>query len=492
MKRVAIMVCAALLVLLALLPKTAYAAPDWSLDGGVLTISGSGPMADYAAATDAPWYESRGEITSIVIESGVTSVGNNSFTWCEAVTSLTLPQGLTAIGKNAFWGCGALQTLELPDSLERIGTCAFFRSGLTAITIPQQVTELEQGLFGQCGNLKTVTLHDAITVIRKDVFSRCYALEQLTLPAGLESVGEHAFFACVQLKTLAFGAHVTQVGSAPFYGCGNLAQLSFAGKAPYLADDAFLGLTATVSYPAQEESWASVAGNSYGGQITWGSGCRHDYTSVFTEPTCEAGGYSTFTCTLCGYSYVGLPVDALGHSFTNYVSDGNATADADGTKTALCDRGCGAADTVTDAGSRLPGGITTDVYAVDDETIHAIPAGTTVEVFLAGFHQENLRVVKDGEAANLVDLVGTGMVLQQLAGEQVVGGWLIIVTGDVNGDGNISVTDLLMVKSHLLKKAMLEGVVAQAADASHDHAISVTDFLQFKAHLLKKNLIVPN
>ena len=43
---------------------------------------------------------------------------------------------------------------------------------------------------------------------------------------------------------------------------------------------------------------------------------------------------------------------ALGHSFTNYVSDGNATCTADGTKTAKCDRGCGATDTIPDEAAR--------------------------------------------------------------------------------------------------------------------------------------------
>ena len=43
-----------------------------------------------------------------------------------------------------------------------------------------------------------------------------------------------------------------------------------------------------------------------------------------------------------------------GHSYTNYVSDNNATTEADGTKTAVCDRGCGSTNTITDAGSKLP------------------------------------------------------------------------------------------------------------------------------------------
>ena len=65
--------------------------------------------------------------------------------------------------------------------------------------------------------------------------------------------------------------------------------------------------------------------------------------------------------------------------------------------------------------------------------------------------------------------------------------YTIIVTGDTNGDGKISVTDMLAVKAHVLKKSTMSGTVAQAADTSGDSAISITDFIQLKAHILGKS-----
>lgn len=44
---------------------------------------------------------------------------------------------------------------------------------------------------------------------------------------------------------------------------------------------------------------------------------EHDYASVVTAPDCENGGYTTYTCTACGDSYVADEVDALGHSYDN-------------------------------------------------------------------------------------------------------------------------------------------------------------------------------
>ena len=58
-------------------------------------------------------------------------------------------------------------------------------------------------------------------------------------------------------------------------------------------------------------------------------------------------------CTVCAeeLSRETVMTDATGHSYTDYVSDGNATCTEDGTKTAVCDHGCGYTDTETDLGS---------------------------------------------------------------------------------------------------------------------------------------------
>jgi hypothetical protein len=74
----------------------------------------------------------------------------------------------------------------------------------------------------------------------------------------------------------------------------------------------------------------------------------------------------------------------------------------------------------------------------------------------------------------------------------VIGAWIIIVTGDCNGDGKISVTDMLAIKAHLLQKSTLSGIFAQAADTNADHNISITDFIQIKASILGKSQIKPN
>ena len=67
----------------------------------------------------------------------------------------------------------------------------------------------------------------------------------------------------------------------------------------------------------------------------------------------------------------------------------------------------------------------------------------------------------------------------------------VVVTGDVNGDGGISITDMLAIKSKILKKSELSGCYAQAADTNGDGNLSITDFIQIKSHILKKSTIIP-
>ncbi len=114
----------------------------------------------------------------------------------------------------------------------------------------------------------------------------------------------------------------------------------------------------------------------------------HSYAATVTQPTCTAQGYTTHACA-CGDTYINDYVNAKGHSYTTYLSDGNATYEADGTKTAFCDHGCGTTDTITDMGSMLVhSGITFKSFTVskvNDATYNAygkMANGTKVFSFL--------------------------------------------------------------------------------------------------------------
>ena len=79
---------------------------------------------------------------------------------------------------------------------------------------------------------------------------------------------------------------------------------------------------------------------------------EHSYKKTVTASTCQSEGYSTYTCSVCGFYYTDNYTSVKEHSFTNYISDGNATYEADGTKTSRCDT-CYQTKTIADVGSKL-------------------------------------------------------------------------------------------------------------------------------------------
>lgn len=79
----------------------------------------------------------------------------------------------------------------------------------------------------------------------------------------------------------------------------------------------------------------------------------HSYKDTVTKPTCTEKGYTVHKCSSCGDSYKDSYVNATGHSYSAYKSNGDATCTTDGTKTATCSNGCGTKDTKTDAGTAL-------------------------------------------------------------------------------------------------------------------------------------------
>ena len=163
MKRTLHILFAALAAMI-LLPATMMAIPvgvHYSISDGTLTISGEGPMDDYPDYGKCPWYESiaRGEddvteVTKIIIEEGITHIGDYAFEDAVDVTSVTLPSSLESIGEHAFAYMNSLSEITIPENVSSIGDGAFRNcSSLTEIVIPENVTSIGNGVFNGCENL---------------------------------------------------------------------------------------------------------------------------------------------------------------------------------------------------------------------------------------------------------------------------------------------------------------------------------------------------
>ena len=128
-------------------PVAADAEQGWSLQDGTLVITAQGAMQDYDSAAQTPWFRDRAEIRKIVVQQGVTTIGDYAFYGCENVTSVTLPDTVTQIGKLAFYGCKNLRTLTVPDSVLVVEDYAFAKAGLQSIVFRGSAPVLGAGIF---------------------------------------------------------------------------------------------------------------------------------------------------------------------------------------------------------------------------------------------------------------------------------------------------------------------------------------------------------
>lgn len=102
----------------------------WTLDAdGTMSINGTGAMKDYSYDDNddnpSPAYKNL-DVKKVVIEDGVTSIGEYAFWHCSNLTSITIPDGVTSIGRSAFNACSSLTSITIPDSVTSIGELAFY------------------------------------------------------------------------------------------------------------------------------------------------------------------------------------------------------------------------------------------------------------------------------------------------------------------------------------------------------------------------------
>ena len=191
----------------------------YSLDTetGVLTISGTGDMADYS--TYSP-FDDNNSVESVIIENGVTSIGGGVFEYCTSLISVTIPNSVTSIGDSAFFGCTSLTSVTIPNSVTSIGDSAFYNcTSLTSVTIPNTVTSIGDSAFYNCTSLTGVTIPDSVTSIGRSAFSTCKSLISVTIPNSVTSIGDSAFFGCTSLTSVTIPNSVTSIGDYAFYVC---------------------------------------------------------------------------------------------------------------------------------------------------------------------------------------------------------------------------------------------------------------------------------
>ena len=256
----------------------------WTLDNnGTLTVSGTGEMSNFTSIT-MPWYSSRSSITSVVIQDGVTSIGDRAFMDCSSLNNVTIPNSVTNIGTSAFYGCNSLSSVTIPNSVTNIGTYAFYGcSSLSSVTIPNSVTSIGTYAFancmaikdiyydgnetewseitsgnrvfsttrlnihytnGTCGADLTWTLADGVLTISgegtMDDWGSVYApwypsaaeITSVVIEDGVTGLGSYAFYGFSSLNSINIPEVITNISNAALCYCINLTSINVSENNP--------------------------------------------------------------------------------------------------------------------------------------------------------------------------------------------------------------------------------------------------------------------
>lgn len=187
--------------------------------GNTLIISGTGAMKDFWTSSP-PW----SEVQNVIIENGVTSIGDYAFKNCKNLTNVVLGNSLVSIGKCAFINCTSLTNVVIPGSVTTVGWAAF---------------------------------------------SGCTKLESVVISNGIPTIGNSMFGGCTNLTSIVIPSSVSTIGAGAFSGCSNLRDIKFMGAAPEIGFSAFYGVVATAYYPRNESTWTDSVRRNYEGKLTW-------------------------------------------------------------------------------------------------------------------------------------------------------------------------------------------------------------------------------
>ncbi len=181
----------------------------WDLVGKgdpyTLTLTGTGPMVSWTAGngfSKSPWISYKDNITTIVVEDGITSIGDWNFIGCSSIMRIRLADSVTSIGESPFTYKSLLKEFHCPAGLKTIGEAAFQGCGqLETLELNEGLEEIGAEAFLSCSKLANVNFPASLTSVDRDAFANA-GLISLKIPSTLTDIGEGAFCNMQKLQTI--------------------------------------------------------------------------------------------------------------------------------------------------------------------------------------------------------------------------------------------------------------------------------------------------
>ena len=364
-------------------------------------------------------------LESVTIPKGVTAIGNSAFTSCYSLTSVSIPNSVTFIGDYAFDGCTALMSIVVesgnPYYDSRNNCNAIIKTptntlitGCKNTVIPNTVTAIGNGAFRGCDGLTSVTIPNSVISIGWDAFHGCRALKSVTFGNSLTHIDFYAFEYCRALTSVTIPKSVTFIGEGAFRNCNSLASIIVENGNPI--------------YDSRDNCNAIIKTSSN----TLTTGCMN---TVIPKTVTSLGSSAFGGCE-------GLTTITIPNSVTSFGS--SVFFDCTGLK---------------------------DVYSYIDNP-SAISMGSNVffkNPVGSDYSRRTLHV-----PSGKVGLYQTDNRWYPYFGKIVEIEPEPVLLGDVNGDGEVNITDVNVV-TDIIMGATLDAETMERADVNKDGSINISD-----------------
>ena len=150
-------------------------------------------------------------------ENGEAFYSNHFCQFSDKIKTIIIEEGITSLGEAAFYKFVVLEEIILPTSLCRIEASAFEECySLKNITLPDTVSYIGPLAFSHCRELKAINIPNNVKTIWEYTFDDCVSLEEVHLPDGLTELVDGAFYNCQEIHTLRVPSTVNTIEPGVF------------------------------------------------------------------------------------------------------------------------------------------------------------------------------------------------------------------------------------------------------------------------------------
>ncbi|MBQ8604272.1 MAG: leucine-rich repeat domain-containing protein [Oscillospiraceae bacterium] len=177
-------------------------------------------------------------ITSVYVDSGITSLYDECFKDCTALEYVYIMGTVTDLGDYTFAGCIALHTIVLEEGVSGMGQYTF--SGCTGIQNLQLPSTLQLTITGFSGCTSLVTAgpkngsyvveFNRGSTIPDNAFIGMYYMQEITIPDGVTDIGSYAFGDCTSLSLVCIPESVKNISPVAFYNMQDISWVYYGGS----------------------------------------------------------------------------------------------------------------------------------------------------------------------------------------------------------------------------------------------------------------------